>query len=672
MMRSLFSGVSGLKNHQTRMDVIGNNISNVNTAGFKGSRVVFQDMLSQTIQSASSPQGNRGGTNPQQVGLGVGIGSIDTIYSDGNVQSTGKNTDLCISGNGFFIVSDGANKIYSRAGAFEFDEEGNYVIPGSGLKVQGWMADEMGNISSNGEPTGIQIPKGQTIPAKATDALTYTKNLSSDALLPTTKSADFGPDYVKLYATADGLPAITTGPIMTVNEDGSVDEVIVVDSSTPTMNSRIKITKTTNVDGSVVTKTEILNDTRENIYKAFDNSINTLNGGTAALGSGGNNGATDALVNPLAGLLTGTGASTATTNAYNVLQAAWDACKAQIANIDSLAKTDVTETLPDLQAIYTAASSSTSLLNTTISQLKKLQEQVQNDTGLTNKVAVDNQLGQILTSLETLQASLNDTIAAGKEAVAVFGNLESSGTTETLTSTRKSAQVVAYDSLGTAHTITGIFEKTGLNEWTFYPGMAKGDYKTQDPTLKRYTDTGWEITGGEYKITFDSAGAVSNVSGSPITFSPDGATPVSITPDFSKMTQYAGDSTATCTEKTGWAAGSLDSVSIDTTGTIIGAFSNGQNRSLAQVAMATFNNPPGLTKTGNSLYQESNNSGAAQVSTANTGGAGKITASSLEMSNVDLSEEFSNMIITQRGFQANSKIITTSDEMIEILTNLKR
>lgn len=666
MMRSLFSGVSGLKNHQTRMDVIGNNISNVNTAGFKGSRVVFQDMLSQTIQSASSPQGNRGGTNPQQIGLGVGIGSIDTIYSDGNVQSTGKNTDLCISGNGFFIVSDGANKIYSRAGAFEFDEEGNYVIPGSGLKVQGWMADEMGNISSNGEPTGIQIPKGQTIPAKATDALTYTKNLSSDAALPTTKSADFGPDYVKLYATNDGLPAVG-GPTMTVNEDGSVDEVLVVNGS-PAATSRIVITKTTNVDGSVVTKTEILNDTREDVYKSFNDSIVALNGGTGA--GGGSNAGLNTAVNNL--VTTGiAGASTATNNALNVFKAAWGACYSKIDGVPEISP-NKTETLANLQAAYNSANSSTSLMNTAISQLKKLQEQVKNDAGITNSAAVIPMIDTLLSDAEALQTSLNATIAAGKKAVAVFGNLESSGTTETLTSTRKSAQVVAYDSLGTAHTITGIFEKTGLNEWTFYPGMAKGDYKTQDPTLKRYTDTGWEITGGEYKITFDSAGAVSNVSGSPITFSPDGATPVSITPDFSKMTQYAGDSTATCTEKTGWAAGSLDSVSIDTTGTIIGAFSNGQNRSLAQVAMATFNNPPGLTKTGNSLYQESNNSGAAQVSTANTGGAGKITASSLEMSNVDLSEEFSNMIITQRGFQANSKIITTSDEMIEILTNLKR
>lgn len=500
MMRSLFSGVSGLKNHQTRMDVIGNNISNVNTAGFKGSRVVFQDMLSQTIQSASSPQGNRGGTNPQQIGLGVGIGSIDTIYSDGNVQSTGKNTDLCISGNGFFIVSDGANKIYSRAGAFEFDQEGNYLIPGSGLKVQGWMADESGNISTNGEVTSIKIPKGQTIPARATDYLTYTKNLSADAKATTTT--------IPAYTSSTLPPILTDDPLP--------------DGSTKTVEH--------NADANgVVTVTTTI--------KAKTKTRNGIEGGPETL------------------------------------------------------ETIVEQWSPDTSTppVY-------SVTGTKTSQPKKL------------------------------------------------------------------AQVTAYDSLGTAHLINVTFTKFPGTENAWF--ISSGKDTMTDPTNP--------ISGGGGTIWFNSNGSFKESNITAISFNPAGADAVSITVDTTAMTQYSGDSTAACTDKTGYAAGSLDSVSIDSTGTMIGAFSNGQNRSLAQVAMATFNNPAGLTKTGNSLYQESNNSGAAQVSTANTGGAGKITASSLEMSNVDLSEEFSNMIITQRGFQANSKIITTSDEMIEILTNLKR
>ena len=166
MMSSLFSAVSGMKNHQTRMDVIGNNIANVNTYGFKAGRVTFQDQLSQTLQGASMPQNNRGGTNPMQKGLGVGIASIDTLFTDGSYQSTGKATDLSIQGDGFFILSDGANQYYTRAGNFDFDTDGNYVVPGTGLKVMGWMADATGVIDLDpAKAAELKVPVGKTTPA---------------------------------------------------------------------------------------------------------------------------------------------------------------------------------------------------------------------------------------------------------------------------------------------------------------------------------------------------------------------------------------------------------------------------------------------------------------------------------------------------------------------------
>ena len=136
MMRSLYSGVSGLKNHQTRMDVVGNNISNVNTTGFKSSRVTFSDTLSQTLSGASAPAETIGGTNPKQIGLGSSVSSIDTLFTDGSVQNTGKNTDLCLSGNGLFYVKQGNEEYYTRNGNFEFDASGNLVLSGSGLYVQ--------------------------------------------------------------------------------------------------------------------------------------------------------------------------------------------------------------------------------------------------------------------------------------------------------------------------------------------------------------------------------------------------------------------------------------------------------------------------------------------------------------------------------------------------------
>ena len=155
MMRSLFSGVSGLKNHQTRMDVIGNNISNVNTTGFKSSRATFTDMLSQTLSGAAAPSGNVGGVNPKQIGLGSSVSAIQTIFTNGSVQSTGKNTDLCLSSeNALFILKTTTGTAYTRNGAFEFDADGNYVQTGNGYFVQGWMANN-GTIDTGSAVTNI-------------------------------------------------------------------------------------------------------------------------------------------------------------------------------------------------------------------------------------------------------------------------------------------------------------------------------------------------------------------------------------------------------------------------------------------------------------------------------------------------------------------------------------
>lgn len=190
MMRSLFSGISGLKNHQTRMDVIGNNIANVNTTAFKGSRVTFQDMLSQNLAGASGPQGNRGGVNPQQIGLGMSMASIDRNFTNGNVQSTGANNDLCLTGGGFFMLTDGANTYYTRDGSFRFDATGNYVN-GGGLHVQGWMADDSGNVNTNGPTENIVVPYGQTMAAKMTTEIKYSGNLSADDPLNEQKPISF-------------------------------------------------------------------------------------------------------------------------------------------------------------------------------------------------------------------------------------------------------------------------------------------------------------------------------------------------------------------------------------------------------------------------------------------------------------------------------------------------
>ena len=177
MMRSMFSGVAGLRNHQTAMDVIGANISNVNTVGYKGGRSNFSDVISQTMQGAASATGTRGGTNPIQIGLGMGLAAVDTIMTSGSYQPTGKQTDLAIQNQGFFIVSDGLNQYFTRAGNFDFDGTGNYVVPGTGLKVMGWLGVD-GVVDTSGQVSDIVIPSGITLPAVATTSMTFINNLS--------------------------------------------------------------------------------------------------------------------------------------------------------------------------------------------------------------------------------------------------------------------------------------------------------------------------------------------------------------------------------------------------------------------------------------------------------------------------------------------------------------
>ena len=465
MMRSLFSGVSGLKSHQTRMDVIGNNIANVNTTGFKSSRVTFADTLSQTMTDASAPADTKGGTNPKQVGLGTGVASIDTLFTDGSTQSTGKNTDVALSGNGLFVVKQGNETYYTRDGAFEFDADGNYVLPGSGLYVQGWMASD-GVLTTNGSTQNIVIQSGKSMASAATAMVTYENNLNAAAL-----------------------------------------------------------------------------------------TITNISGGTASTG-----GSTASSSNP------------------------------------------VTLTMSD---------------GTTVT--------------------------------------------------------ETSGTYKKGSSLPVTTTVTVYDTLGNTHSIPIYFTKSSVdstngNTWT----VSVNTDGSGTSTISESDGSTTAVKMTDVKLNFTTSGKYN--SGSPqtatLTLNNGAAGTQQVTLDLSALTQYSGNSTVKGNAD-GNAAGTLKSVSIDASGVITGVYTNGVRQSEAQIAVAQFTNAAGLTKTGSSLYQESNNSGTANVKTASDLGV-TITPSALEMSNVDIANEFSDMIITQRGFQSNSKIITVGDEMLETLINMKR
>lgn len=412
MMRSMFAGVSGIRAHQTMMDVVGNNVANVNTVGFKSSRVLFADALSQLVRGATAGTGQAtGGVNPQQVGLGTRVAGIEKLFTQGGSQLTGIATDVSVQGDGFFAVRSGTEALYTRAGSFSFDNNGNLVDP-SGAIVQGWLVGANGQIDRTKPIGDVRVQIGQAIDPTPTTSVSMRGNLSS--------------------TTAVGAPPVTTG-------------------------------------------------------------------------------------------------------------------------------------------------------------------------------------------------------------------------------------IDVFDGQGTAQRVTFQYAKTAANTWTV---------TAIDPSAN---------TIGTATLTFDPAtGRLATPTTPPsFTFTPPGSAAVTFTLDFGStggagLTQFGTASDAQATNQNGSTSGSLRSFAIGSDGTVSGVYSNGTSRPLAQLALASFTNPKGLIATGDNHFRSSSAAGEALVGPPGVGGRGELSSGTLEMSNVELAQEFTNLILAQRGFQANSRVITTSDEMIQDLVNLKR
>ena len=463
MMRSLYAGVSGLQNHQTRMDVIGNNISNVNTYGFKRGRVDFQDMISQQISGAARPTEEVGGVNPKEVGLGMSVASIDTIFTQGNLQTTGVSTDIAIQGNGFFVLKNGDETFYTRAGVFGVDSEGTLVNPANGLRVQGWMAEEINGqniVQNSATPTDLVIPVGQKDPPRATENVHYFCNLNKNT------------PEIPENPTADQVAAGTWQTSVKIYDTYGNEHVVQMDYQRVRGNPN-QWTVTINVDpnAEVDTQTRI-----------------------------------------------GLGTTDGVTNTYTL-------------------------------------------------------------------------------------------------------NFNNMGTL---------ASVV--DSAGNV-------------------SNAEGDLILQ--TSFMVSDSAPDAEGNPYRQTFNlNLGTVGSMDNS--------------------TTQSASKSTNKANYQDGYKLGYLDNFKIDQTGTITGVYSNGSTRTIGQIAMASFTNQGGLEKKGDSTYAESTNSGMANIGESGTAGKGKMIAGTLEMSNVDLTDQLTDMIVTQRGFESNAKTIQTSDSMLETILSLKR
>ncbi|EQC4592820.1 flagellar hook protein FlgE [Campylobacter jejuni] len=856
MMRSLWSGVSGLQAHQVAMDVEGNNISNVNTTGFKYSRADFGTMFSQTVKIATAPTDGRGGSNPLQIGLGVSVSSTTRIHSQGSVQTTDKNTDVAINGDGFFMVSDdgGLTNYLTRSGDFKLDAYGNFVN-NAGFVVQGWNINwDTQSIDSSRTPQNIFIDPGMHIPAAQSTEVAIKANLNSGLNIGTASRPLYSLDSVhgfnqktgetkdendtgttQFYTTSKNAVEVTekgvdAGSLFNANgqglnlRDGQGIWVSYADAKYSTNQLRFNAfdpnlhqnqtaafwgngNQKTRLD-IVINGVVIQNDTIGSIDEAID-YINTFTAPTDARqgtgvravknadGSGidfvndNADGTTDNMkninlvvnANNTAGeAWTATwNAATNTFNQYTQIQqnntSLWTATggqagtqnnltggrSAQIITAHKYIYSSSPQTLPPMynpdggfnyipgtpgnpptwngtdaatigsQNYYNAVMNG-SLLNTdirTFHTTEDLRELLQRDARYgvdydgsgkfaeadvneNVKVVVNSSGAFSLTNVNktsnspTLtapggQGPLNfgphnmnfnitaytderGTVSTNDAFTKIFKGLDGSfpagnqvKQSELLKLSAFSAGLEIYDSLGSKHTLEVQFVKQsttqdGGNEWQMI-------IRVPEPAEINTTGEGPNniIVG---TARFNNDGSLSNYNPRTINFSPNnGAAPnqqikLSFGTSGSNDGLVSSNSASTLTGQAtdGYTSGNLkpDAIRVDDKGNILGEFTNGKTFAVAKIAMASVANNSGLEEIGGNLFKVTANSGNIVVGEAGTGGRGEMKTSALEMSNVDLSRSLTELIIIQRGYQANSKTISTSDQMLQTLIQLKQ
>jgi flagellar hook protein FlgE len=711
MLKSLYSGVSGLQSHQVAMDIESNNIANVNTIGFKYSRANFSDLLAQTRSIATAPQGALGGKNAVQVGLGSTVSSTTTIFSQGSIQNSDKNTDVAIQGDGFFIVSpDGGNTYkYTRAGDFKFDAAGNFV-DNNGFIVQGWLRDpETGKVDSTAPITNINIPPGLTTPASATAEVVLKSNLNSGPLVES---------YLPAYQVASA-PAAAAAP-GAVDENGNaiasgdigvmfneVGEAFSLQSGQGVWMSFVSSTSTSTLPVGVPAV-----DTLENIvFELDDGSTETVSFNLLAANTGAQNAAIEASAINAKTAVTGISATVNAAGEIELENTNGTASASHNINIISVSDAAVVgfDASEDSHTAYKYTYNATGgniaagadKEFKTMADLREAMELqardvdgdgISDDNNITivvneqGKFEISNPGGSVAGDYDMNLKITSMTVGGVTENVRFTRNMEAlnsvlpSGSggqafSQSFNAATHSSSIDVFDSLGSKHTLRMEFRKTAVDIAT----GSTWDMKVSVPPPATIDTTAPfdEKTGS---IRFNNDGSLATYNPPNISFSgnngsaPDQQVSLSFgtANSFDGMTSFDSLSSTSGISQDGYTGGDLVGIRIDQSGTIVGSFSNGRSFGLAQVGMAKFTNNEGLSTEGGNIYIQTANSGDPIIGTAATAGRGFIQSSALEASNVDLSRALTQLIIIQRGYQANGKTITTSDQLLETLIGLKR
>ena len=764
---SLYSGISGLATNGNAMTVIGNNIANTNTVGFKTSRVVFSDLLSSTVS---------GSGGESQVGRGVGLSTVDDIFSQGTFESTESNTDLAVEGTGFFMLkepSGGSEILYSRAGAFRFNETGQ-LINAEGYTVQGYFLDENGNPAGDISDLKVVTATSGYSTANPTTEVALSTNLNSKSEY-NTYNATTGTVTTTALTGFAGLPTAKTDMADLLSVEGTLLSVVWSDAVYQ-QNSAKDIVTAVNAAGLGVTATATANSfdcgniaitgTGPITLAAGDFKINgvditgTVNKATAAadlealidakstttgvsatvsgndltlaaasganivLESDGIQANGESLITNFQ-LLNGTVAEVSTAQCVaqgaglgggeyfqinsplggeflvwldldNGSTAPTPASGQTLIEVDiatgdtAIQVATAVATAINANAYFGAVNGGTDTVTITNANVGSVTDTADGagaaSTGFTLATTVDGvSVARQNTNFAkfTLSREGELVIAGGPFSTATHGftlanyaagTLGEDSTfdvTDPINTSNYATSIRIFDSFGDTHLLTNYFRKmdpiSNPLQWEVFTLVDGADLKSGTAGVAQQVGTA--------TLSFDSSGSLTSATklttdNNALDWVND-ATQTQEVIFTMNTTQYASQSVVNSQSQDGYAAGTLVSVDIDTSGYIYGKFSNGDPRVLAQLALASFNNTNGLTKKGNNLYAATSSSGPPVIGTVGSG-VGKLFTNSLEQSNVDLAQEFVKMITIQRGFQANSKIITTTDEMMNDLINLKR
>ncbi|MCH7471842.1 flagellar hook-basal body complex protein [bacterium] len=777
---AFFTAANGLRNHQLRIDVVANNIANVNTAGYKASSVIFADVLSQTLRGASAPTGNFGGINPTQVGLGMQVASIHNLMSQSALENTGRQTDFAVNGSGFFVLTNGSDTFFSRAGDFNIDRDGR-LVANNGFRVQGYneLTLDGKDIDPGSRIGDIIIEFGKKLAARATTELNYVSNLDASSFRfgsADNVNANFGTTGILNFAGAAEPWAIAVGdPVTAVSVGLETIEIngitITYDSSgaaglgeaaqivadainiDPTLSPQVQATLReisgsfqvvvqavsagTAIDISVVSDpasaglvVNLYNPPAEPGFFLVGNNTITVTDSKSAtdtttvpMGTGVNRplAGDSFIINAVTVTLTSSAGSTDTAaqNAIlvaNAINSTLDISVTATANpngtltitqnfagmqrqpagappdaIDADIFIDATAT-PGLAARYGfitlddwgigALGPDAGIIDN--GENAKVEQVFTPDDGSAQLVRFVEDWPYdrsapagpwapsfyTASSLSNVQAAIEGAgatfpLTAGVN-ISIDELMPGQANFRTADAFVHTTSRIVYDSLGNPHNLTTTFTHVSENEWQY------------DLSLPEESNIGLDNTSG--RMLFSPQGQI--VSGNPfdaVSFVAPGADPTSIFLVFDGngqtilgVTQFAAPTTTSAREQDGYTLGILSDFETDSSGTIVAFYNNGQRRPIARLALGTFANPEGLERVGDSSFRTSTNSGQPVLLQAGTGGAGVIFAGFLEQSNVDLALEFTNMIITQRGLQANSRVFTTQDEILNEIVNLKR